>query len=194
MPVSSFKFTSSQSYSLDDIEFSSITTGSTVKYNYHSNNVKLHDNGGTEPGEYEDNFPATCRREFTARNAWIWFIPYGKAGAEANSDVRRRFRMDIKISYSSWNHWRAAWQYDGNRVNYDYGLKKTRFYQTLKKPIRTDWGLISLKNASNTTVANIRYFNEKGEKSRFNEEFLERQRSGYSSIACRNLQSYLRNP
>ncbi len=159
-----FQFTSSQSYALETIEFNSITAGSTVKYNYHSNNVKLHDNGGTERGEYEDNFPAACRSEFTARNAWIWFIPYGKSGAEANSTVRRRIRMNIKISYSSWNHWRAAWNYDGNRVDYDYGLKQTTFYQTLKVPNRTLWGLIALKNASNTTVANIRYYNEKGEK------------------------------
>ena len=160
----SFQCTSSENYTLNNIEFARQNDDKTVKYTYWTNNVKLTDHGGTEPEKLDDeNFPTNCRTEFVARNAWIWYIPNGKGGVDDNSTTRHRFRVKLKVTYSSWYHWRGAKQYDSNRADYEIEDKEPRI-KTLEIPNRTTWGIIALKNAANNTMCNIRYYNQKGEK------------------------------
>jgi hypothetical protein len=97
-------------------------------------------------------------------------VPYGKAGVEDESEKQFHLMAYVHPRYSSWYHWRWTATFDDNRrdwdvdfsgnykndnivINPDFGKRGwVGFSFKLPAPDREKWGLISLKNASNSYV------------------------------------------
>lgn len=156
-------WSSSSSYTLDDIEFTLDTSSPTVKYHYYSNNVKLSDDWD----DMNKNFPTASHTEFTGRSLWVW-----KVGSVKDNDTKKfKIKADVKATYSSWYHWRAAKEYDSNRK--DYSTSFSREY-TLGTPDRTPWGYVELKNAMSSEMANVKFI------SASNNQVVKQLTSSYS--------------
>lgn len=147
-------WTSSTNYALETISYSLDSSSPTVHYNYWTNNVKLTD-------DYDDwnkinnvNFPPPVRTEFSAHTMWTWHIP---GTTVKDGDTRQyKLKVKLKLNYSSWYHWRASAEFDGNRKDYDVNLPEISW--TLHSPDRTPWGFIRLRNATSNEMAHVSFY------------------------------------
>lgn len=141
-------WSSSSSYTLDDIEFNLDTSTPKVKYHYYSNNVTLKDDWDN----MNSYFPTASHNEFTGRSLWVWKVASVKDG-----DTKKfKIKANVKATYSSWYSWRGAADFNSNRK--DYSTRFDRAY-TLDVPDRTPWGYIDLKNAMHSEMANVKFIN-----------------------------------
>ena len=180
----SAQWSESISYSVKNIDFDrSTVSGNIVEYHWYSNNVILKDDWDN----IDKNFPAEVRREFDAKNVWLWRIPYSKAGVEDESKKQFTLAAYVHPTYSSWFHWMLDWfgtsdkkqSYDvvfwNSYTSVDPDFKPETDYTkhgwvgcsfNIPAPDRGKWGLISLKNASrNYTMRNVRIY-KKGEEDK----------------------------
>lgn len=154
------------SYELANIDYDRNSSTNMVKYRWYSNNVLYED----DMDNYVKYFPDDVHKEFEAKNVWMWQVPYGKAGVEDESEKQFHLMAYVHPRYSSWYHWRWTATFDDNRrdwdvdfsgnyksddkvINPDFGKRGwVGFSFKLPAPDREKWGLISLKNASNSYV------------------------------------------
>ena len=147
-------WTSSTNYSLETIEYSLDSSTPTVKYNYWTNNVKLTDDYDDWNKINNEDFPASCRTEFSSHSMWVWHVP---GSTVKDKDIRTfKLKTKITINYASWYHWRWSVEYDSNKQDYDVDLPQISF--DLKAPDRTPWGFIRLRNASSSEMAHVSYY------------------------------------
>lgn len=161
------------SFSLKNIDYSRNSSTSEVNYHWHSNNVQLNDDMDNIVKYYPDD----VHQEFNATNVWMWHVPAGKAGVKDEAKKQFALAAYVKLNYSSWYHWRGALYYDENRKNWDVDFTKKVVVKmgdikgdfnrqgwagcvfNIPAPDRGKWGVISLKNASNSyTMRNVKIY------------------------------------
>ena len=143
---------STVNYTLQTINFVRDSSTPTCRYHYYTENVNLSDDWDNMNG----NFPMAVRSEFTGHLMWVWYVPSTK---DNDNDTRFMLKSKLKLSYSSWYHWRSAVEYDSNRRNYDIDVPEKVF--KLASPDRSTWGLISLKNAApKYQMANVAFYRQ----------------------------------
>jgi len=161
------------SFSLKNIDYSRNSSTSDVNYHWHSNNVQLNDDMDNIVKYYPDD----VHQEFNATNVWMWHVPAGKAGVKDEAKKQFALAAYVKLNYSSWYHWRGAVKYDSNRKNWDVDFTKQIVVKmgdikgdfnrqgwagcvfNIPAPDRGKWGVISLKNASNSyTMRNVKIY------------------------------------
>ena len=148
-------WTSSTNYTLETIEYTLDSSTPTVKYNYHTNNVKLTDDYDDWNKINNEDFPASCRTEFSSHTMWVWHVP---SSTVKDGDTQSfKLKTKITINYASWYHWRGSIEYDSNKKDYDIPIPE--FSWDLKAPDRTPWGFIRLRNASNNEMAHVSFYN-----------------------------------
>ena len=151
-------WTSSTSYTLTTVNYILNSSSPIVKYHYYTENVKLKDNWD----KMDEYFPPSCHSEFTGHSYWVWYVPYDASGKNGVKDgLVKNFcvKANIKATYSSWYHWRAALEYDNNRKDYSVSFNTDKDFQ-LPQPDRTPWGIIALKNAANYEMAHVKFYRE----------------------------------
>ena len=162
-------WTESIAYTLANIDYSRNSSTNWVKYHWYSNNVTLKD----DMNNIQKYFPNDVHEEFDAKNVWMWHVPYNRAGVTDGSAKQFKLLARVRPRYSSWYHWRGTVTFPANRKdwNVDFAGKYTSTEKgwagctfTLPAPDRSTWGLISLKNASNHTMRNVKIY-AKGKES-----------------------------
>ena len=149
---------SSVSYTKDDIDYTldSSSEIKEVRYNYHSQNVKPYADDDDDDGHY----PKSCRTQWTARQAWVWFVPRGNGGVDDNSDVQFQICLNGDLTYAYyWWVWAAIGpNIDGDTNSYK-ALEIRNQYWQLPAPKRESWGLTSIKSEyTDAVMTNIRYY------------------------------------
>ena len=147
-------WTSSTNYTLETIDYSLDSSTPSVKYHYWSNNVKLTDDYDNWDKINNEDFPAPVRTEFSAHTMWTWHIPGSTVGD--NDTKSFKLKTKVKLSYSSWYHWRGSVEYDSNRKDYDIDFSE--FSWEIKAPNRIPWGFINLRNASSNEMSHVSYY------------------------------------
>lgn len=148
----SANWTETIKYTLNNIDFARNTSTSIVDYTWKSNNVKLDD----DMSNIQNYFPDECHKEFDAKNAWLWHVPYGTNGIEDGSTKQLYISLQAQITYSCWHHWRGTATFDSNRKDKSTGV--FRHTMQLPAPDRTPWGIISVKNASKYTMRKVKIY------------------------------------
>ena len=151
---------SSVSYTKDDIDYTldSSSEIKEVRYNYHSQNVKPYADDDDDDGHY----PKSCRTQWTARQAWVWFVPRGKGGVDDNSDVQFQICLNGDLTYAYyWWVWAAIGpNVDGDTNSYK-ALEIRNQYWQLPAPKRETWGLTSVKceyDPTQAVMASLKYY------------------------------------
>lgn len=161
------------SYELPNIDYDRNSATNSVAYRWYSNNVVLDD----DMDNYGKYYPDDVHKEFEAKNVWMWQVPYGKAGVTDESKKQFYLMAYVHPRYSSWHHWRWTATFNNNRRDWDVDFSgnylsndqviKPNFTKhgwvsiSFKLPIpdRERWGLISLKNASNSyAMRNVKVY------------------------------------
>jgi len=168
----SIDWTESISYSLANIDYYRNSSSNWVKYHWYSNNVELKD----DMSNYQKYFPNDVHQEFDAKNVWMWHVPYNRAGVADGSDKQFKILARVHPRYSSWYHWRGTSCFKNNRKDWevDFARIYTATDMNIKNdfstkgwagctfsvpaPDRSTWGIISLKNASNHTMRNVKIY------------------------------------
>ena len=151
---------SSVSYTKDDIDYTldSSSPIKEVRYNYHSQNVRPYADDDDDDGHY----PKSCRTQWTARQAWVWFVPRGQAGVGDNSDVQFQICLNGDLTYAYyWWVWEAIGPNQGGDTNSYKALTIQNQYWQLPAPKRESWGLTSVKSEYDPTLAvmaNLKYY------------------------------------
>lgn len=149
---------SSVSYTKDDIDYTldSSSPIKEVRYNFHSQNVRPYADDDDDDGHY----PKSCRTQWTARQAWVWFVPRGQAGVDDNSDVQFQICLngDLTYAYYWWVWVPIGPNIDGDTNSYK-ALEIQNQYWQLPAPKRESWGLISIKSEyTDAVMTTIRYY------------------------------------
>ena len=156
---------SSVSYTKDDIDYTldSSSEIKEVRYNYHSQNVSPYADDDDDDGHY----PKSCRSQWTARQAWVWFVPRGNAGVDDNSDVKFQICLNGDLTYAYyWWVWVPIGPNMGGDTNSYKALEIRNQYWQLPAPKRETWGLTSIKSEyTDAVMTNIRYYRT-GEESK----------------------------
>ena len=161
------------SFKQKNIDYSRNSSTSEVNYHWHSSNVQLKDDMDNIVKYYPDD----VHQEFNATNVWMWHVPAGKAGVRDEAKKQFALAAYVKLNYSSWYHWRGALYYDENRKNWDVDFTKKVVVKmgdikgdfnrqgwagcvfNIPAPDRGKWGVISLKNASNSyAMRNVKIY------------------------------------
>ena len=169
----SWEWSDEVSFSLKNIDYSRNSSTSEVNYHWHSNNVQLKDDMDNIVKYYPDDVP----QEFNATNVWMWHVPAGKAGVKDEAKKQFALAAYVTLNYSSWHHWRGTALFDSNRQNWDVDFTKQIVVKmgdikgdfnrkgwagcvfNIPAPDRGKWGVISLKNASNSyTMRNVKIY------------------------------------
>lgn len=149
---------SSVSYTKDDIDYTldSSSEIKEVRYNYHSQNVSPYADDDDDDGHY----PKSCRSQWTARQAWVWFVPRGNAGVDDNSDVKFQICLNGDLTYAYyWWVWVPIGPNIGGDTNSYKALEIRNQYWQLPAPKRETWGLTSIKSEyTDAVMANIKYY------------------------------------
>ncbi|MGN0205986.1 MAG: hypothetical protein ACI4BC_01965 [Muribaculaceae bacterium] len=153
-------WTNSFTYNLEDVRTDLSTRNGTVSYDYTFQNFRHTTN-------YDDSkkgvgYPSLCRTDFSCRSTWIWKVPYNTCGAVENSDANFHIRVHIDPLYGvySWFSTAGSSEEDDFRspINYQYD-------QPIAAPVRIPFGVLALKNASSTTVANIKIWRQSDDEN-----------------------------
>ena len=156
----SFGWSESVKYSLQNIAYSRNSSTSTVTYRWYSNNVELKDDWD----DMNKYFKPDTHQEFDCENVWLWHVPYGSNGVEDGSKTSFNIVVGLEPQYSVWHGWRGLIDDDDDRQDFSCGLKSATV--KIDAPDRSTWGVISLKNASNSfTMRNIKIY-KKGEENK----------------------------
>ncbi len=169
----SWEWSDEVNFSLKDIDYSRNSSTSDVDYHWHSNNVQLKDDMDNIVKYYPDD----VHQEFNATNVWMWHVPAGKAGVKDEAKKQFALAAYVKLNYSSWHHWRGTAYFDSNRQNWDVDFTKQIVVKmgdikgdfnrqgwagcvfNIPAPDRGKWGVISLKNASNSyTMRDVKIY------------------------------------
>ena len=161
------------SFKQKNIDYSRNSSTSEVNYHWHSSNVQLKDDMDNIVKYYPDD----VHQEFNATNVWMWHVPAGKAGVRDEAKKQFALAAYVKLNYSSWYHWRGALYYDENRKNWNVDFTKKVVVKmgdikgdfnrqgwagcvfNIPAPDRGKWGVISLKNASNSyAMRNVKIY------------------------------------
>ena len=161
------------SFKLKNIDYSRNSSTSEVNYHWHSSNVQLYDDMDNIVKYYPDD----VHQEFNATNVWMWHVPAGKAGVKDEAKKQFALAAYVKLNYSTWHHWRGTAYFDSNRQNWDVDFTKQIVVKmgdikgdfnrqgwagcvfNIPAPDRGKWGVISLKNASNSyTMRDVKIY------------------------------------
>ena len=160
------EWNSSTSYELKSIQYERNTQSVSPSYYYKSANVRLYDDDYEDAAKTNKNFPEITHTEFTARTAWMWRVPRDKAiRVDDDSTASFKLRVEVHPVFASWYHWRWTAHFDSNKRTYEgyTGNNNSHTFshtQALPAPDRTAWGILSLKNAASSTVANIKLYKQ----------------------------------
>lgn len=156
----SLGWSESVKYSLQNIAYSRNSSTSTVTYRWYSNNVELKD-AWDDMNKY---FKPDTHQEFDCENVWLWHVPYGSNGVEDGSKTSFNIVVGLEPQYSVWHGWRGLIDDDDDRQDFSCGFKSATV--KIDAPDRSTWGVISLKNASNSfTMRNIKIY-KKGKENK----------------------------
>ena len=147
---------SSVSYTKDDIDYTLDSSTKEVRFYYQSKGVSPYADDDDDDGHY----PKSCRTQWTARQAWVWFVPRGQAGVDDNSDTQLQIYLNGDLSY---NYYWWVYRYIGpndSGETYSYkALTITNQAWQLKAPNRESWGLISIKSEyTDAVMTTIKYY------------------------------------
>jgi len=158
----SLEWSSESSFNFKGLSYERNTATKAPLYHYFSN-VILTDDDYEDNVKTNGNFPTITHSEFTAKSAWIWYVPRKKYGVDDNTKTQLKLNVKVKPVVASWYHWRGAVEYNSNKRTYNaFEKNEGWFAQTvvLPAPDRTPWGSVALKNAANITVANIKIYKQ----------------------------------
>ena len=156
----SLGWSESVKFSLQNIAYSRNSSTSTVTYRWYSNNVELKDKWD----EMNKYFKPDTHQEFDCENVWLWHVPYGSNGVEDGSKTSFNIIVGLEPQYSVWHAWRGLIDDDDDRQDFSCGFMSATV--KINAPDRSTWGVISLKNASNSyTMRNIKIY-KKGEEKK----------------------------
>ncbi len=152
---------SSTNYSMDDIDYTLDSSTNQPHYDYESKGVKP-----SKSTDWDMYWPKNCRTQWTVRQSWIWFVPRGTAGVDDNSDTSFKLSFDGLLQYSNY-----SWMY--NPIDMDRAASVKTFCPiwikghtwNLSAPDRRTWGLITVKNAANNAMSNLKFY-KKGEEDK----------------------------
>ncbi|MDO5295597.1 MAG: hypothetical protein Q4F00_02995 [bacterium] len=152
---------SSTNYSMDDIDYTLDSSTNQPHYDYDSKNVHP-----SKSDDWDRYWPKNCRTQWTVRQSWIWFVPRGTAGVDDNSDTSFTLSFDGLLQYSNY-----SWMYCPTASDKAGGVKtftpiwvKNHTWD-MPAPDRRTWGMITIKNAANNALSNIKFF-RKGEEDK----------------------------
>jgi hypothetical protein len=123
-------------------------SGAKLKYSYTVQNINSDNNWGN----WDRKYPLLSRSDFTAQQAWIWKVPAGD-GTGVGDNTTTSFKMSVKVnaSYGVHSWWRgAAWS---RNPCFDVAMETATF--DINPPSRKPFGVVGVKNAGTSTVANI---------------------------------------
>lgn len=146
-------WSNSTSYTLDDISTELETPSNRVNYKYTVENISYSRNFDKK----ERNIPGVARTDMVGHCCWVWKIPYGQNGVEDNATTGFKMKVEWNAVYGAYNWWRAAsWSY-----KHEYSPTNDRNHVRTKTwempvPNRLTMGVLSLENATDNTVRNIK--------------------------------------
>ena len=152
---------SSTNYSMDDIDYTLDSSTNQPHYDYESKNVNP-----SKSDDWDRYWPKNCRTQWTVRQSWIWFVPRGTAGVDDNSNTSFKLSFDGLLQYSNY-----SWMYCPIDVDKAGGVKTfTPIWVkghtwNLPAPDRRTWGMITIKNAANNALSNLKFY-KKGEEDK----------------------------
>jgi hypothetical protein len=123
-------------------------SGAKLKYSYTVQNINSDNNWGN----WDRKYPLLSRSDFTAQQAWIWKVPAGD-GTGVGDNTTTSFKMSVKVnaSYGVHSWWRgAAWS---RNPCFNVAMETEEF--DINPPSRKPFGVVGVKNAGTSTVANI---------------------------------------
>lgn len=141
---------SSTNYTLETINYMLNSSTPEVRYHYWTENVNLNDDWD----KMNQYFPAPVRSEFSARTMWVWHVPGNVV--KDNDTAIFKLHTNVMLSYCAWHHWRGTAQFDSNKKTY-YTEMFSKSWK-LRRPDRTPWGFIRLRNASDKEMAHLRFY------------------------------------
>lgn len=154
---------STVSYTKDDIDYTLDSSTKEVRFYYQSKGVSPYADDDDDDGHY----PKSCRTQWTARQAWVWFVPRGQAGVDDNSDSQLQIYLngDLSYDYYWWVYRYIGPNDSGDTYSYK-ALTITNQAWQLKAPNRNTWGLTSIKSEyTDAVMANLKYY-KKGEEEK----------------------------
>jgi len=145
----SFTWTSSETETINDqsIEMYTGTSNRSVTYKYVINNIQMED-------DVNKAIPAIGRTDQVCYGNWVWHVK--TSDNDTSTFFKVRFKLRPIYGYenrrNTWKH--QGWQHEVDKLlNSNYAERTF----TLKRPDRTPYGYIALKNTTKYYVDSIRF-------------------------------------